>query len=101
MTRPVSISEIRSQLASMQAAAPLRDASFTLIGNGAVNRPLADRLADLGARRFTLIDPKEYSELSVESQCDPSEVGLPKVDVGAARLQSSRHAPCAVTRVYP
>jgi hypothetical protein len=55
-------------------------------GYGSIARPMAGRLAEFGVPRFTLVDPKEYHDRSVASQCEPDEVGRPKAEVGAERL---------------
>ena len=56
------------------------------LGFGSVARPLAERAIDLGALDLTLADPKRYTERSIASQCEPDEVGRPKVAVGYERL---------------
>jgi hypothetical protein len=55
-------------------------------GYGSIARPASEELARLGAGRFVLTDPKHYVAESVYSQCEDTEVGRRKVEVGAQRL---------------
>jgi hypothetical protein len=52
------------------------------LGFGSVARPMAQRALDCGVLDVTLADPKRYAEKSIVSQCEPSEVGRLKVEVG-------------------
>ena len=63
-----------------------------LAGFGSIARPTAEMLYGLGARTFTLIDPKVYHARSTASQCHAIEVGRKKVDVGRERLQDAQVA---------
>jgi hypothetical protein len=65
----------------------LKDLVVVHVGYGSIARPLSQLLAEAGARRFVLIDPKEYKPSSVDSQCELSEVATRKVDAGKQRLE--------------
>jgi molybdopterin/thiamine biosynthesis adenylyltransferase len=64
----------------------IADSHVVLVGAGAVGRPLARGLAQLGLRRATIIDPKRYREQSIRSQCSCDEVGRLKAEVIAQEL---------------
>jgi len=69
--------EMRAWLATLRIYA---------VGYGSIARPACEALAEGGVRRFVLVDPKKYTERSVQSQCDSEDVGRFKVEVGAERL---------------
>lgn len=62
-------------------------ATFILVGCGSIGRTLAESLVSLGARHFTLFDPKAYRHSSVAGQCAPLDVGKRKVEVLGERLR--------------
>lgn len=66
----------------------LRQAELIALGVGSISREMCGGLADFGLRRFVLVDPKRYRLRSVQSQCEPGEVGRLKVDVVAEWLRN-------------
>jgi hypothetical protein len=59
---------------------------FVFCGYGSIARPIAELLCEQGARQFLIVDPKQYSQRSVASQCAVEEVGQWKAEAGARRL---------------
>ena len=76
----------------------LSQTRIILDGCGSIARPLAMSLAASGARRFVLSDPKTYVDRSVESQCEPHEVGRYKTEVVASLLRERGAAVDVYTR---
>ena len=66
-----------------------------MCGVGSVGRPLVERLTTLEVAHLTLVDFKRYSPTSVETQCDPADVGQWKVDVVEAMARGSGLATAA------
>ena len=89
--KQLNADRLRTRTASMpprdEPHRPAGDSAF-VCGMGSVGRPLVQRLATLDIAHVTLVDFKRYSPISVETQCDPSDVGQWKVDVVESMVQS-------------